>query len=298
MLPIATEHVLIHGSRIAYSIFSPGSSSSKKEDPEPVVLLHGTPSSSLIWRNIIPRLTSAGYKVHVYDLLGYGASERPCDPSIDTSISGQVPILEALLAHWALDKAGSTFHLVAHDIGGGIAQRFGTRSPRRLHLRSLTMIDVVSFDSYPSQRTKAQLELGLEQLMKASDEEHRVHFKDWLLSAVHNQQRFEETSLNTFLSYISGPIGQASLFQHQIRHYDPKHTMEVSDQLYRLGEVPVKLIWGGDDKWQTVEWGVRLQRAIPGSELEVLEECGHFAMEDQPEKIAGLIVGFLGGKSG
>lgn len=276
--PIVTENVIILGNRITYGIHGTG---------QPVVLLHGTPSSSLIWRKVVPFLTKAGFKVHVFDLLGYGLSERPWDPSVDTSMTGQVPILKGLLSHWGLD----TFHLVAHDIGGGIAQRFGVSLPGLL--RSLTLVDVVSFDSYPSKRTKEQMKNGLEQLIKTKNEEHCSHFKSWLLSAVHDKQKFENTSLDTLLNYISGPIGQGSLFQHQVRHYDPKHTMEIADIIHELGQIPVKLIWGADDAWQVVDWGHRLNQAIPGSELDVIENCGHFAPEDQPEKLAQILVSFL-----
>lgn len=281
MDPLATKHVLINGTRIAYGVYGEG---------DPLVLLHGTPSSSLIWRNVVPRLTSAGYKVHLFDLLGYGLSERPWDTSIDTSISGQVPIVEGLFQHWGLEKA----HVVAHDIGGGIAQRLGVFSP---HLfRSLTLIDVVSFDSYPSKRTREQMQKGLETLIKAPDEDHKAHFKEWLLSAVHNQDKFTESSLDTFLGYISGPIGQASLFQHQIQHYDPKHTMEIANRLSELGKMPVQFIWGAQDIWQVTVWARKLHEAIPGSQLHILDGCGHFSLEDEPEKIAELIEQFISGK--
>ncbi|KAF2095107.1 alpha/beta hydrolase [Rhizodiscina lignyota] len=278
MQPIVAENVLITGSRITYGIYGDG---------EPVVLLHGTPSSSLIWRNVVPHLVTAGYKVHVFDLLGYGLSERPWDPSVDTSISGQVPILEGLLAHWGL----ATTHIVAHDIGGGIAQRFAIFSPDRV--RSLTLIDVVSFDSYPSKRTKQQMQEGLESQIRAKDEDHRAHFREWLLSTVQDQQKLAATSLDTFMNYISGPIGQASLFQHQVRHYDPKHTMEIADRMHELGQLPVKLIWGADDAWQVVDWAHKLNRTIPCSELDILENCGHFSPEDQPERLSQLLVSFL-----
>lgn len=278
MEPVVTENAIIDGSRIAYGVHGTG---------QPIVLLHGTPSSSLIWRNVIPHLTKSGFKVYVFDLLGYGLSERPWDQSIDTSISGQVSILNGLLAHWDLD----TFHLVAHDIGGGIAQRFGILSPQRL--RSLTMIDVVSFDSYPSKRTKEQMKNGLDPLIKANDKEHRSHFKTWLLSTVHNREKLENSSLDTFLDYISGPIGQGSLFQHQVRHYDPKHTMDIAGRYHELAQIPVKLIWGADDEWQVVDWGYKLNKAIPGSELDVIENCGHFSPEDQPDRISEILVSFL-----
>lgn len=278
MNPLLTDHALIKETRIAYGVHGEG---------KPVVLLHGTPSSSLIWRDIVPQLTASGYRVHLFDLLGYGLSERPWQPDVDTSITGQVPILEGLLDHWGL----KTLHLVAHDIGGGIAQRFGISSPERLC--SLTMIDAVGFDSYPSRRTRQQMEAGLQDMIKASDEEHRAHFREWVLSAVENEQRLRDSVLETYLDYISGPIGQASLFQHQVRHYDPKHTMEIADRLHELGKLPVKLIWGAKDAWQVVDWAYRLNRAIPGSELSIVEDCGHFSMEDQPEEIASLLIRFL-----
>lgn len=276
--PLATQNVLIRGHRIAYGIFGTG---------KPVVLLHGTPSSSIIWRDIVPRLVDSGYQPHVFDLLGYGLSERPWDPQVDTSITGQVEVLKDLLSHWHLQQ----FHLIAHDIGGAIAQRFAILHPEPV--LTLTMIDVVSFDSYPSKRTKQQMEAGLESLIKSDDTTHRGHFREWLLSAVHNKQQFIGSSLNTYLDYISGPVGQPSLFQHQIRHYDPKHTMEVADRYHELGERPVKLIWGANDAWQVVDWAHRLKSAIPESELDVVEDAGHFSLEDQPEEIAGLLVAFL-----
>lgn len=278
MQPVVTENVLINGFRITYGIYGEG---------QPIVLIHGTPSSSLIWRNIAPALASAGYKVHLYDLLGYGLSERPWDSAVDTSISGQVPVLESLVQFWKLQK----FHLVAHDIGGAVAQRFAIFHPESI--QSLTLIDSVSFDSYPSKRTKQQMENGLEKMVCASDENHRQHFKEWLLSAVHNKEKFQSASLPTFLGYISGTIGQGSLFQHQIRHYDPKHTMEIIGRYHELGKLPVKLIWGAEDQWQVTDWARKLQGAIPGSDLSIVDGAGHFSLEDQPEVISKLIIDHL-----
>jgi len=279
MTQLVDQHVLVSGTRIAHGVHGDGT---------PVVLLHGTPSSSYIWRNILPTLVAAGYKVHVYDLLGYGLSERPRDPAIDTSVTGQVPILEGLLDVWGLDDV----HLIAHDIGGGIAQRFGIQFPERL--RSLTMLDVVSFDSWPSKRTREQMQAGLETLIKANDATHREHFRDWLYSTVQNKKRLAATSMEIYLDFICGPVGQGSFFKHQVMQYDPKHTDEIAPRYGELGQRPVQLIWGADDAWQAVDWAHKLRAAIPGSELHVLENCGHFSMEDQPERISALLVDFLG----
>lgn len=191
------------------------------------------------------------------------------------------------MSHWGLERA----HIVAHDIGGAIAQRFCIFHPALA--KSLTLIDTVSFDSWPSKRTNEQMKAGLETLIKTPDDEHRAHFREWLLSTVHQKERFASGALQTFVDLISGPIGQASLFQHQVAHYDHRHTSEISDRLAELAVIPVQIIWGENDAWQVVDWAHKLHAAIPGSILHVLPECGHFAMEDQPEKISDLVISFI-----
>lgn len=106
---LINQQVLVGNYRIAAGAHGKG---------EPMVLLHGTPSSSLIWRNVTPLLIEAGFKIHVFDLLGFGLSERPQAGDVDTSMSGQVPILEKMLEHWGLER----FHLVAHDWRGNSAK--------------------------------------------------------------------------------------------------------------------------------------------------------------------------------
>lgn len=278
MTNLLPDNTLILGHRIANGVHGAG---------EPVVLIHGTPSSSYIWRNVVPELVDNGHRVHIFDLLGYGLSERPWDPAVDTSVSGQVPVLKKLIAHWGLDRA----HVVAHDIGGAVAQRFCIFHPQ--NVKSLTLVDTVSFDSWPSKRTKEQMKRGLDALIKRPDEEHREHFRDWILSTVHNQDRIRAESLETFVDYISGPVGQGSFFQHQVSHYDHAHTSGLNDRIGELGKMPVQIIWGENDAWQVIDWAYRLHAAIPGSLLHVLPGCGHFAMEDQPGRVAELLTAFI-----
>ena len=99
MTNLVPDNVLIDGNRIAYGVHGDG---------EPVILIHGTPFFSHIWRKPLPQLVAAGLKVYVYDLLGFGHSERPRDETIDTSVSGQLPVLVELMNHWELEAC----HLV------------------------------------------------------------------------------------------------------------------------------------------------------------------------------------------
>ena len=274
MTRLVPDNVIIDGCRIAYGIHGSG---------EPVILIHGTPFFSHIWRRVLPHLVSSGLQVFIYDLLGFGYSERPQDRSVDTSVSGQLPVLLELLNHWELE----TCHVVAHDIGGAIAQQLGVYHPNRL--KSLTLIDSVSFDSWPSSRTREQMAAGLDKLIAADDAEHRQHFSEWLLSAAYDHDNMRSGPLATYLDMISGPVGQASLFQHQIMHYDHVHTSKLTGRLHELGNMGVQIIWGENDNWQVVDWAHRLHDAIPGSSLHILEQCGHLVPEDQPDLASQLI---------
>lgn len=115
MAHLVDQHVIINGTRITHGVHGDG---------EPVVLLHGTPSSSYIWRNILPTLVEAGYKVHVYDLLGYGLSERPQDPSIDTPLRVKCRSLKGYLMFGASMTSTSSHMISAEALPKGLAFNF------------------------------------------------------------------------------------------------------------------------------------------------------------------------------
>ena len=137
------------------------------------------------------------------------------------------------------------------------------------------------------------MQAGLEQLINAPVTSHREHFREWLYSTVQHKEKLAESSMEIYLDFICGPVGQGSFCQHQIMHYDPKHTNDFAALYSQLGNLPVQLIWGADDAWEIVDCARKLNQAIPNSELHVLQDCGHFSLEDQPERILALLVDFL-----
>src|SRR3712207_931343 len=92
---------------VAYEVFGEG---------PPVILVHGTPMRSYLWRNVVPALAER-HSVYVYDLLGYGESEK--GKGQDVSIVAQARLLGELIEAWGLDAPAIT----GHDIGGGIVLR-------------------------------------------------------------------------------------------------------------------------------------------------------------------------------
>jgi pimeloyl-ACP methyl ester carboxylesterase len=282
-MTLLPEPVIVDGHRIATGVHGDG---------PPVVLIHGTPSHSFIWRNVVPPLTGAGYRVHLFDLLGFGLSERPQDAETDTSVAYQGEVLRHLMGHWDLDDA----HIVAHDIGGAVAMRTGVLDPELV--RSLTLIDTVSYDSWPSETWRAMIANGLDALMRAPDAEHRERLTQQLTMTVADPARMSGDVLDAYLEAVSGPIGQPSFFQHQVRHYDSGYTQELTDDLDELGEHAVQIIWGRQDSWQDPAYATKLAHDIPGASLHMIDDAGHFVMEDQPEAVAAQIRSFVGANEG
>jgi haloalkane dehalogenase len=102
---------------------------------EPVVLMHGIPVSSFLYRKVLPLVAERGLRGVAFDLPGLGLAEKRSD--YDYSWSG--------LGRWtgeAIDALGiDRCHLVLHDIGGPIGLEWGLRNRERI--RSLTVLDTL-----------------------------------------------------------------------------------------------------------------------------------------------------------
>ena len=99
-----------------------------------IVLVHGTPASSLIWRGIINRLKSA-YRLHFLDLPGYGASEKI--EGQEVRLRAFARVLREFIEHLGLERP----HLVGHDFGA--ATVFGARLVEGVPVRSIAVADGV-----------------------------------------------------------------------------------------------------------------------------------------------------------
>lgn len=249
----------------------------------PLVLVHGTPASSHLWRRITPRLAER-FSVHVWDLLGYGGSEKREGQNV--SIAAQARLLADLLEHWDLDAPA----VVGHDVGAAIVLRAHLRHGRRF--RRIALLDAVAFNPWLTPTTthiRAHLEHYRAMFLPAFEELVRAH----LSTAVHRSM--DEETVDAYLAPWRGEEGRAA-YLRKIVQVDEGQTAELEPLLGSI-RVPVLVIWGERDRWLDPSLGRRLAGAIPEARLVLVPEAGHFVTEDAPEEVAAHLLEFFGDDS-
>ncbi len=251
------------GGLVAYDILGSG---------PPVVLIHGTPFSSRVWRKIVPKLVEK-WAVYVFDLIGYGASEKR--EGQDVSLAAQGRVVAELLDHWGLHEPD----IVGHDFGGATALRTHLLEGRDFN--SIALIDAVALSPWGSPFYRLVREyVGVFRQIPAYM--HKAMVAAYVRDATHVPMSDEE--LEPYIAPWLGPEGQDA-FYRQIYQNDQRYTDEMQ---VRYGEIkrPVLILWGENDKWIPPEKGEQLHATIPGSRLHTIPEAAHLAMEDAPGAVA------------
>ncbi|MFT2018898.1 alpha/beta fold hydrolase [Streptomyces sp. 796.1] len=266
-------------------------------DAPPVVLLHGTPFSSYVWRGVA-RALAVRHRVLVWDMPGYGASEQYAGQ--DVSLAAQAEVFTELLAHWGLLRtegaddapearnggAAPGPYVIAHDFGGCVALR-----AHLLHgaaYGALALVDPVALAPWGSDtyRLLGAHSAVFEQLPPAL---HRALVREYISSA--SAPGLRPAVLDQLVAPWCGTAGQPA-FYRQIAQNDQRFTDEIQDRYGEL-RLPTLICWGTDDAWIPVAKGHELAARIPGARLRLVEGAGHLVQEDAPAELTGALTEFL-----
>jgi len=249
-------------------------------DGEPVVLLHGVPASSFIYRKVLPELAARGRRAIAFDFPGLGLAERP--EAFDYTWSG--------LSAWtdqALDALGlERFHLVVHDIGGPIGFDLAARAPQRI--RSLTVLNtivrVATFKRPWMMEPYARRGIG-EVVLKATTE----FGLERLLRHVGISSAIPSEEVRAYLRLLKrGDGGRA--FLRIMRGFE--RTQAFEDRIVaalRDRPYPAQVAWGQDDPALTLADTGEKAREVFGVKTIHRLAGKHFVMEDSPAPIAELV---------
>ena len=243
------------------------------------MLVHGTPWSSFVWRQIAAALRVT-HTVYVFDLPGFGASEKRGGQ--DVSLDAQGRVFAELLDRWGLARP----FVVAHDIGGAIALR-ATLLHRR-EFAGLALLDPVALSPWGSPFYRlVRAHPDVFEALPAPI--HAAVVEAYIRSAL--PMPIAANVLDALVSPWLVGEGKAALYR-QIAQGDERHTDEFRPRLGELG-CPTLIVWGECDPWIPLERGHELARLIPQAQLRTIPNAGHLIQEDAPGEVLEHLLAFI-----
>jgi pimeloyl-ACP methyl ester carboxylesterase len=244
-----------------------------------VVLTHGTPSWSLLWRDVVPELAT-DHTVYLWDLPGYGRSTTAA--GVRPSVALHAATLAELVDGWGLRDPV----LVGHDIGAATVLR--AHLHHRVPAGALALLDAAVL---PPWTTPVAQHIRAHLAVYRTMPEHVFHelIRAHLATAVHRP--LDPATERAYLGPYAGEDGQQR-YLDQVEGFDGADTRDVVARLAEVA-VPTLVVWGEHDRWLPADAADRLAAAIPGARRVVVPGAGHFLPEDDPATTAAELSRFL-----
>jgi haloalkane dehalogenase len=246
-------------------------------DGRPVLFVHGYPESSYMWRHVLGAVADTGMLAIAPDLSGYGDSE----PKPPGTWERHVESLQRFVQELEL----SPVVLVTHDWGVLIGLRWACDHPTGVAAL------VISDGGFFADRRWHDLA----NVMRTQGDGER------LIAG------YEREPFGAALRSLSPGITDDALDEYWKGFADDARRRGQLE-LYRSGDfeklapyegclgalgVPALIIWGGRDQFASAKMARRYHDELPGAELAVFEDAGHFVWEDQPRQTTDALLDFL-----
>lgn len=249
----------------------------------PVLLLHGFPDSSRLWRHQIPALVAAGRRVIAPDLRGFGDSDRPADMAayrLSTVLADLVGLLDAL-------RLGRVA-VVGHDWGAGVAWLFAALHPERVE--QLAVLSVPHPAVRPpslAQREKAwymllfQFEEVAEELLRRDD---WALLLEWLRG---------NGDIDRYVVDLARPGALTAALNWYRANVHPGSALRERPAPPDVA-APTLGLWSDGDDYLLEEGMVASGRHVSGPwRYERIEGASHWMQLDAPERVNTLLAEFL-----
>jgi pimeloyl-ACP methyl ester carboxylesterase len=258
-------------------------------DAPAVVLLHGFPTSSHMFRNLIPAL-SERYRVIAPDYPAFGQSAVPERKEFSYTFARFADLMDGLLNQLRVNR----YALYVQDYGAPVGYRLALKRPERV-----TALVVQNGNAYEeglkefwkplkaywaedSKANREALRAGLtlaatkSQYLDGVRDASRIAPDNW----VHDQALLERPGIDEIMLDLFKDYGtNISLY--------PKF-----QEFFRTRRPPTLIVWGKNDAIFPADGAYPYLRDLPDAELHLLD-TGHFALEDKGAEITGLMRDFL-----
>jgi pimeloyl-ACP methyl ester carboxylesterase len=248
------------------------------ERNEPLLLLHGFPSSSLDWHHIIDPL-ARDRRVVTFDFLGFGLSDKPT--GIRYSLFDQATIAEEVARSLGIDRAA----VASHDMGDSIAAELYARSIEGKLGFEVTRRVLTNGSVYIEM---AQLSPGQQMLLAMTDEPLPLEIAPTeetfmaSIAAIFGETPASEDDLRGMWQMLARQDGQ-TILPRTIRYIEERRQHEERwISALREHPAPITVVWGDRDPIAVYAMAERFVSERPGTPLVTLEGVGHFPMLEAP----------------
>jgi pimeloyl-ACP methyl ester carboxylesterase len=256
-----------------------------------VVLLHGTPASSAMFRNLIPKLADR-YHVIAPDLIGFGLSSTPTVDEFRYTFDHLTEVVEAFLATRGIDR----FAMYVHDYGAPVGWRLTLRDSNRV-AAIITQAGNAYEEGFLDQfwaplwaYAKDKSEANAAPLREAlSLEKIRWQYTQ----GVPDPSVVDPDTWRRDHAAVSRPgngEAQLTLFADYPGNVPLYSRIQ---ECFRSSRVPLLAVWGGNDPIFGPDGARAFGRDLPDAEIHLLDG-GHFLLESHLDDAAALIRDFLG----
>ena len=259
------------------------------QDAPTILLLHGYPTSSHMFRNLIRDL-SEKYHVLAPDYPGYGRSDQPPMSEFQYTFDNMSMVIEGFLKAKNVDK----FSIYLMDYGAPIGFRIAAKHPKRIE--SLIIQNGCAYEEglkeFWDPIKKYWKEYTLEN-GKALEGFHTIDGLKWQYThGVQNVDAISPDNWQVDLQHLSRPENndiQLAMFYD----YRTNVTKYPEWQAYfREHQPPTLIVWGKNDHIFPPDGAHPYKKDLKSVEIHLLD-TGHFALEEKGSKIAELILGFM-----
>lgn len=264
-------------------------------DGPTVVLLHGFPTSSFMFRDLIPHLADE-YRVIAPDMLGFGLSDAPGVDEFEYTFDALADLTVGLLAHLGVDR----YAIYVQDYGAPIGWRLALRSPE-----AITAIITQNGNGYEEGFVDSFWD-GVRAYQRDPQGENEVGIRSALtldatrwqyLTGVADESLVSPDTWHHDFALLSRPgndLIQLALFRDYVTNpplYPALH------EYLRGSAVPVLAVWGAGDQIFGPDGARAFGRDAVEPEIHLLAG-GHFLLESANEQVAALIRDFLARRVG
>lgn len=259
----------------------------------PVVMIHGNPTWSFYYRELIKAL-SGNYRTIAVDHMGCGLSDKPDKNQYDYRLKSRVDDIEALIDSLELSEK---ITLVLHDWGGMIGMAFALRHPERIG--RIVIMNTAAF--LPPDGKKFPLRLRLIRDIRLFATPAVLGFNLFAYSALFmasHKGLSKDVKSGLTAPYNCWKNRRATLYFVQdipVGENDPSYSIvkHADENLHKLAGIPMLICWGKHDFVFDESYFAEWQRRFPDAEVNLLSDAGHYVMEDEPEKVCMLVKDFL-----